>query len=292
MDFYFVLGVLPDAEHVVVVAAYRALAQRYHPDKWRGDAAEAHQRMARINAAYEVLADPTRRAAYDATRSTAGQSTYETQGDEDQAFDSALRQTEDHWDIATRVYPDIVDHRRQLTRISTTLSFAYVTTLLETKQFAHRKKIAEGLERAFLERYFGTNDALVAYAKQLILAGKRDAAKALNAIVDVVGSQADAKVVVEQINAQFGLAKFWQEQAIEGKIVRLRQRLMNDPTYAAACAVAKALGYRVDEVGQGFFHPFGVRLTTPVGATQTFNERGMFVAWAKQNLCADCESEA
>ncbi len=54
-DLYVVLGILPDAEDVVIKAAYRALAQRYHPDRWVGDAAEAHQRMTRINEAYEVL---------------------------------------------------------------------------------------------------------------------------------------------------------------------------------------------------------------------------------------------
>jgi molecular chaperone DnaJ len=35
--FYQILGVQPDAEDVVIKAAYRALSQRYHPDKWAGD---------------------------------------------------------------------------------------------------------------------------------------------------------------------------------------------------------------------------------------------------------------
>jgi curved DNA-binding protein CbpA len=67
-DYYRILGVLDDAEDVVIRAAYRALAQRYHPDKWQGDAAEATRRMAEINAAYAVLSDTEKRAAYDATR--------------------------------------------------------------------------------------------------------------------------------------------------------------------------------------------------------------------------------
>lgn len=32
-DYYAALGILPDAEVVVVIAAYRALASLYHPDK-------------------------------------------------------------------------------------------------------------------------------------------------------------------------------------------------------------------------------------------------------------------
>ena len=54
-DLYSVLGVLPDAEDIVITAAYRALAQRYHPDRWGGDPAIAHKRMSAINAAYKTL---------------------------------------------------------------------------------------------------------------------------------------------------------------------------------------------------------------------------------------------
>ena len=61
VDYYAVLGVLPDAEDIVVVAAYRALANRYHPDRWKGDVAEATRRMADINIAYGVLGDVAKR---------------------------------------------------------------------------------------------------------------------------------------------------------------------------------------------------------------------------------------
>ena len=68
-DYYRVLGVLDDAEDIVIRAAYRALAQRYHPDKWEGDPAEAGHRMAQLNAAYAVLSNSVQRHAYDLTRS-------------------------------------------------------------------------------------------------------------------------------------------------------------------------------------------------------------------------------
>ena len=55
IDHYAVLGVSPAAEDVVIRAAYRALAQRYHPDKWGGDLKVANERMAEINAAFAVL---------------------------------------------------------------------------------------------------------------------------------------------------------------------------------------------------------------------------------------------
>jgi curved DNA-binding protein CbpA len=67
-DYYRILGVLDDAEDVVIRAAYKALAQRYHPDKWTGDKEEANRRMQEINQAYAVLSDSVKRKQYDAIK--------------------------------------------------------------------------------------------------------------------------------------------------------------------------------------------------------------------------------
>jgi len=64
-DHYSILGVSRDAEDVVIKAAWRALAQKYHPDKFDGPADVAQKKMQEINNAYNVLADPERRADYD-----------------------------------------------------------------------------------------------------------------------------------------------------------------------------------------------------------------------------------
>jgi curved DNA-binding protein CbpA len=65
-DPYKVLQVDPEAEDEVIQAAYRRLAQKYHPDVASGP--EPAARMAAINAAWEVLRDPGRRAAHDLAR--------------------------------------------------------------------------------------------------------------------------------------------------------------------------------------------------------------------------------
>lgn len=67
MDLYAELGVAPQAEPEVVRAAYRALAQRYHPDRV-GAGLAAAAKMARINGAYEVLGHPDSRRIYDRQR--------------------------------------------------------------------------------------------------------------------------------------------------------------------------------------------------------------------------------
>jgi hypothetical protein len=46
-------------------AAYRRLAQKFHPDKHATQRAAATDVMVQINQAYEVLSDPAQRAGYD-----------------------------------------------------------------------------------------------------------------------------------------------------------------------------------------------------------------------------------
>jgi len=63
IDPYRVLQVDPTADQEVVQAAYRALARRFHPDV--APDRETAQRMAAINAAFDLIRDAERRAAYD-----------------------------------------------------------------------------------------------------------------------------------------------------------------------------------------------------------------------------------
>ena len=58
------LNVTQDAPPEVIRAAYRALAQRYHPDINR--TSDAEHTMKIINEAYAVLSDAKRRTNYDA----------------------------------------------------------------------------------------------------------------------------------------------------------------------------------------------------------------------------------
>lgn len=65
-DYYADLQIAPSAEQEVVEAAYRRLAQKYHPD--HNPNPDASARMVEINQAYAVLSDPLSRARYDSAR--------------------------------------------------------------------------------------------------------------------------------------------------------------------------------------------------------------------------------
>jgi len=68
-DLYKLLQVDSEADPDVIQAAYRRLAQKFHPDV--AGSPEDAQRMTAINAAWEVLGDPAHRSAYDAQREKA-----------------------------------------------------------------------------------------------------------------------------------------------------------------------------------------------------------------------------
>lgn len=66
MNHYECLQVTQTASDAVIRAAYKTLAQRWHPDRNQSNQAEAEAQMTRINEAYAVLSDPVKRANYDA----------------------------------------------------------------------------------------------------------------------------------------------------------------------------------------------------------------------------------
>jgi curved DNA-binding protein len=63
-DYYKDLGVGKTATPAEIKKAYRALANKYHPDKTKGDKA-AEEKFKDINEANEVLSDPVKRKKYD-----------------------------------------------------------------------------------------------------------------------------------------------------------------------------------------------------------------------------------
>ena len=62
-DYYQVLGVSKNATPDEIKKAYRKLALQYHPDRNKGK--EAEGKFKEVTRAYEVLADPQKKQAYD-----------------------------------------------------------------------------------------------------------------------------------------------------------------------------------------------------------------------------------
>jgi curved DNA-binding protein len=83
-DFYKILGVSKSASTDEIKKAYRKLANKYHPDKTKGDKS-AEEKFKEINEANGVLSDPVKRKKYD--RFGADWKQYEEAGSQPGGFD-------------------------------------------------------------------------------------------------------------------------------------------------------------------------------------------------------------
>jgi curved DNA-binding protein len=85
-DYYQILGVDRKATPDEIKKVYRKLAQKYHPDKAKGNKAEAEARFKKISEAYAVLSHAEKRKQYDEVGSQAFKAKF-SQEDIFQGFD-------------------------------------------------------------------------------------------------------------------------------------------------------------------------------------------------------------
>jgi DnaJ-class molecular chaperone len=198
-DHYRILGVIQDAEDIVIKASYRALAQRYHPDKWAGSPEEATIRMTEINKAFTVLSDQIKRKQYD--RNLSSNEYNEPEEDFSNTVDEGdLGASLDYnWSTVVKYFPDLEDIVNGLSKISRPLAQTYKVYLLENKEFTKRKIIADKLEREYLEKYFGTNEEIIKFSRFLMGWGVKSAAKELNQVINLLGNDIQSKSIINKI---------------------------------------------------------------------------------------------
>ena len=214
-DYYATLGVLPSAEDYIVQAAYKALCKRFHPDVYKG--ADAHERMAAINEAYEVLGDSSKRAEYDRRRG-------ETTSDDSDFFNDDFEQgkegvdpSDSDWEFAVSYYPELVTLFKRLRKISSRLAFSFRAYLLQEKEYEKARDVADLMERNFLNQFFGSNAVTHAFARELIEDGRKDVLRELNKSVKILGSGSAIKIV-DSLREKFNIPNEYQRQKQYEKI--------------------------------------------------------------------------
>jgi curved DNA-binding protein CbpA len=202
--YYEILGVLSDAEDIVIRSAYKALAQKYHPDRWKENEARATKIMQEINEAYSVLSDAEKRTKYDKEFNN---SHYRDENWHENDNETRFEESSD-WELACQDYPDLRVISNNLMQISKQLYQTYQLILLNTRNFTQRAIIAEKLELDFLNKFFGENIEIVKFARELIRQGKRDAAKALNDYISSAGKDVDPEMIIQKISKKYNISGY------------------------------------------------------------------------------------
>lgn len=210
-NHYATLGVTSQAEDVVIKAAYRALAQRYHPDRSDNSTQDTNFRMAEINEAYSILSDPIKKKIYDEEyRQFLDESESLDAGDA--AANEGTKQINNDWNVALEYYPDLSTIERSLAKVSNSLAFTYRLYIITEKTYQQRKEIAELMRYSFLKKFFGEQKSIIEFANWLIDLGRKDVAKALNEAVRVLGDELDQILVINKINSRFGLSQNYENR--------------------------------------------------------------------------------
>jgi hypothetical protein len=142
--------------------------------------------------------------------------------------------------MALEYFPDLAAIFKRLQTTSNRLAISYRATLLETKQFGQREKLADQLETRFLQSYFGKNAVILEFARQLIKAGDRLAARELNRAVTLLGEDAP-DVLISRIKAKFAPA------APRGEVTKLANKLVQRRYVSDAIELVQMLGGEVNE---------------------------------------------
>jgi hypothetical protein len=220
------LGVLDDAEDIIIRAAYKALAQRYHPDKWKGDTKEANQRMSDINEAYTILSDAQKRKEYD--KELFKTKSREELNSDDEPFQEFLDEELESWKIAIEFFPDLKNCYIELNKISNILANTFRTNILEKQKFANAFAIKKEYEKEYLIKYYGANEDIRKFAKELLLNGYTKAAIRVNKIVRVMGNSITFPQLMNQIYNEYKeISVFFRTQNDELKLNYLISRLYN-----------------------------------------------------------------
>lgn len=194
IDYYAVLGVLPTVDQSALVAVYRALAKKFHPDVYTGNKADAESIIKQLNEAYGILGDPAKRAAYDRQRQRRERVTddYQNQRPWDASDkDDSSDEVSQSWRYVMRYHPEIQSFADELKCLSPSLAFAFQVAIVDAKSAGVAEKLYVGMRQQFLERYFGSNLVVHDFVVKALIANRRDVALEVNRAIKVVGNPSD-----------------------------------------------------------------------------------------------------
>lgn len=228
-DYYRALGVLRNAEEIVIKAAYKALAQKYHPDRLPDHEKEsATQKMIEINEAKEVLLNTSKREQYNKEydKQNIDRQSYGSEFNEQEQFNKGSIKDDD-WNTALSYYPDLKKIIKYLGLISTNLANLFKNYMIESRRFEDRHKISEAIENDYLIRFYGDDKNTRIYVKNLLLNNLKHAAIEINKHILIMGNSITYNQIYPKIEKKFPAAKTCRLQIDVHKITILKR--VDDP---------------------------------------------------------------
>lgn len=204
-DYYRILGVSRDAEEIVIKAAYKALAQNYHPDRApEEEKINFNNKMIEINEAKTVLLNINKRKDYNIIydKENINKKEYGSRVYTHQSSPETIEEIED-WNIALKFYPDLKRIMADLKKVSIKLSKEFQNNLLESKNYPKRKEISEQLELNHLKRFYGDNIKINKYVKKLLMKNFKQAAIVINKYILSMGDSITYEQIYPKIEIQF-----------------------------------------------------------------------------------------
>ena len=263
---------LDDAEDIVIRSAFKALAQKYHPDKWTGDKTYATERMSQINQAYLVLSDKVKREQYDSELKDLGRYKDDLNQPDD---DQLIPDDEESWKLACEFMPHLATLASELRFLRSALENQFKAYLIETRYYDTAETVATALRQSYLETYFGSNDQIQKFAYMLLKDGRKKDALVLNQVVSTMGQSISAAKIV-----QYVLSK---SNAVSKNSNRARQlaKLIastKSPLWELCIELLQEVGIEVKERYNANY--FDIELSDK---TRNLRE-DQFVRWTKNNV--------
>ena len=203
-SYYQVLGVLDDAEDIVIRAAYKSLAAKYHPDKWSGDKQFANARMTEINIAHDCLSNSGKRRIYDEELKFSHTGAESKKFEDEEQFDT-FEDDAETWDLAAEFYPNLRTEYKYLSSINKSLANTYKIYLIKHQLFNKHAQVSKDMTERYLEKYFGSSTETRKLAKDLLVRGEHKVARYLNDIVNKLGNSVTDTQIREFLLKKFPL---------------------------------------------------------------------------------------
>ena len=242
--YYQILGVTPDAEDVVIRAAFKALTQIYHPDKFISSADRAHLKMVEINTAYEILSSEEKRRIYDQEIEKNGKARELLELDLEKDYSDYFSNDDESWTTALEYFPAVETYFYALKKINNSLAFSYREIILSTKTFEKAESLYWKLKTEFLSRYFGENIKIRELAASYIDLGVKEAVREINKTVRVLGDSIDADILEVKLKEKYNVP---QSETRLNELKQLKINLDKNKSITAAKKALTLLGYRIHE---------------------------------------------